>query len=120
MSLFQTGNFNLNSGESSTWKVECDALTDEDLRTLAYIATTNVLFKIGISYGTVEGVPTGGLRFAKELEKYATGQHLLIADDVLTTGNSMERLRNGREAIGIVIFARAKPPPWIHAIWSLY
>lgn len=114
--LFQTGSFRLANGQSSTHKVECDALSCNDWITLAYLAS-----KILPPFGFVEGVPTGGLKFAKRLESHATPgcSTLLIADDVFTTGGSMERYRNGRNAIGIVAFSRGSPPEWIRAIWQL-
>jgi hypothetical protein len=35
MNLFQLGSFTLASGKSSYWKLECDALADDDIKTLA-------------------------------------------------------------------------------------
>ena len=35
MILFQSGHFTLHSGAHTFWKVDCDALTDGDLDTLA-------------------------------------------------------------------------------------
>ena len=71
-------------------------------------------------FGCVEGVPRGGVRLATALERYITvGDDLLIVDDVLTTGLSMERHRDGREAFGIVVFARGLCPNWISSIWNL-
>lgn len=112
MSLFQRGDFVAASGATLPWKVECDALTPEDWRTLAGAVAGAVRF------GTVEGVPRGGLAFAEALAPYASTGPLLIVDDVLTTGGSMERHRAGRDAIGVVAFARVgELPPWITAVW---
>lgn len=38
MNLFKNGNFTLHSGAQSNYKIDCDALTDKDLETLALIA----------------------------------------------------------------------------------
>ena len=116
--LFARGEFLLASDSVSDWKVECDALTDADVHTLAILMS-----RIVGSYGSVEGVPTGGWRFAKELESFivpgrADGP-LLIVDDVFTTGGSMERHRAGRDAIGVVAFARGPLPEWIQAVWHV-
>ena len=47
-----------------------------------------------IRFSTVYGIPTGGERLAKALEKYTTENScFLIVDDVFTTGNSMEKAR---------------------------
>jgi len=66
-----------------------------------------------LKFGAVEGVPSGGLRFAEALRQYQSAGPLLIADDVLTTGASMELHRAGRDALGVVIFARGPCPAWV-------
>lgn len=109
--LFQFGSFILHSGEYSDFKIDCDALTDDDLKALAFITAKRLP-----PYWKVEGVPSGGLRFALSLQKYLSDIHtrfVLIVDDVLTTGASMERQRDGRNAIGVVIFARGPVPDWV-------
>ena len=111
--LFQSGAFALHSGELSNWRIDCDALTDADIETLALVVAEGVG-----DFGTVEGVPKGGLRLAKALEVYAQGGSLLIVDDVLTTGASMEEQRAGREAVGAVIFARGECPAWVTPLFS--
>lgn len=108
MNLFQTGNFTFHSGLKNSFKIECDALTYDDWQSLAQIAA-----KILPPFGSVEGVPEGGLNLAKMLEEYVSQGPLLIVDDVLTTGGSMEVQRNNRKAIGLVVFARTTPPDWI-------
>jgi orotate phosphoribosyltransferase len=114
MSLFQRGAFKLHSGAFTDWKIDCDALTDEDIETLAE--------QIGrrFRFGSVEGVPTGGLRLAVALERYLLPDSLplLIVDDVLTTGASMEEQRAGRDAIGVVIFSRGACPGWVTPIFQ--
>lgn len=117
MSLFQVGDFQGHSGRRLTWKVECDALTVVDWQDLASIAFHEGLVR---PFGVVEGVPSGGLILAKALVQYKTRGHpgLLIVDDVLTTGGSMEVHRAGREAQGLVIFARGPCPSWITALWQ--
>jgi orotate phosphoribosyltransferase len=120
VNLFWYGDFKLHSGEETFFKIDCDALSDEDLDTLARLATEMLT-----TYCDVEGVPTGGTRFAKALEKYAwkiegaVNPPLLIVDDVLTTGASMEEQRAGRKAQGIVIFARGQCPDWVKAIFKM-
>ena len=113
MNLFQLGDFSLHSGAKSNWKIDCDALTDADWATLAWIIQTRVKF------GAVEGVPRGGLKLAAALLNYQTSGPLLIVDDVLTTGGSMEKQRAGREAIGYVVFARGHCASWIRHIFDV-
>lgn len=117
MNLFQLGDFILHSGNRTPVKIDCDALTDDDLVTVAFmIARLQPL-----PFGTVEGVPTGGLRLAKALQEYCTpGAGLLIVDDVYTTGASMETQRAGRPALGAVIFSRNDlVPAWITPLFRV-
>ena len=113
MNLFVKQQFIANSGQFLEWKIECDALTDEDIETLAYVGAGLCTF------GSVIGIPRGGLRLAKALEQYITSGPPLIVDDVLTTGGSMLSAHIGRpDAIGLVIFARGTTPTWVCAIFS--
>lgn len=115
MHLFQTGNFTLHSGSQSDFKIVCDVLYQADWMTIARQVAMWTTFQ------KVEGVPQGGIPFADALSYYASPYGcvpLLIVDDVLSTGRSMEQQRNGREAVGVVLFARGKCPPWITAIWK--
>lgn len=120
MNLFNTGEFRLNSGLSSDFKIDADALTDEDIQALAHIIKDRI-----VPFGWVEGVPTGGLRLAAALSPFATPDDTdlgLIADDVMTTGNSLEKQRAGRWAMGIVLFNRfpmgKDSPEWIESVWK--
>lgn len=119
--LFQQGVFELHSGDTSKFKIECGALTKPDWDTLAQIVTAKLKF----SY--VIGVPTGGLMFAESLKPYTSDGNYpwLIVDDVLTTGGSMEEAKNTfvesvMEIRGIVLFARQKTPDWIESIFQMW
>lgn len=122
MALFNRGNFKLHSGEESWFKIDCDALTDEDLDTLALLVMEDERI---LHFDKVEGIPSGGLRFAKALGKYARYENIknpkvLIVDDVLTTGRSMEEQRAHRNDVqGVVIFARETCPAWIVPLFSM-
>lgn len=113
--LFTLGMFRMHSGDVGRWKIECDALTDSDMECLALMLSE----RLG-PFDLVEGVPMGGLRLADALSVHSTeGGALLIADDVLTTGVSMEEQRDGRDCIGAVVFARGPCPSWITPLFSL-
>lgn len=127
--LFQTGDYTLSSGIDSWFKIDCDALSDGSIETLA-----RMVCRLVGPFSSVEGVPTGGLRLARTLQQYAceSGPHLIV-DDVFTTGGSMERAyrawRERKEAaggvgfplgcVGAVIFARGKCPFWVAAVCPL-
>lgn len=122
MSLFKKGRIKLHSGGVSDFKIECDALTFTDLETLAYLISKKFKF------GNVTGISGGGLMLAAALSEYMTPEdpHFLIVDDVLTTGNSMERVREyvicdkSSNIIGVVIFARGKCPEWVTPIFQMW
>jgi hypothetical protein len=112
--LFQLGTFTLNGGDIVPYKIECDALVDQDWATLAWLIAARLP-----GFGAVEGVPRGGLALARHLAPYATSGPLLVVDDVLTTGGSMEALRKDRDVIGAVVFAREPPPYWVMALFTM-
>ena len=116
MSLFIREDFISHAGLPLTWKVECDALTDNDYEALAKIVSEKLTFR------DVKGIPRGGIPFEKALKPYRTNDDndpLLIADDVYTTGTSMREVYE-EGAIGIVVFARNEiTDDWIKAIWQL-
>jgi len=126
--IFQSGDFALNSGAHSSWKLECDALTDQDITTLAEM----IRILVGPFCG-VEGVPRGGSKLAEACMQHLRGYgpHLIV-DDVLTSGGSMERARVAayqRDGVdmsqrphyvaGVVLFARGRCPDWISAVFQM-
>lgn len=136
--LFQLGNFTLRSGAKSAWKIECDALTPDDWVALARMAS-----EILPPFRGAIGVPRGGLPFAHALNHYATGERShpwLIAEDVCTTGGSMERylehLRHNplesykdleeyradppyKNVIGVTVFLRGVCPAWVTPLFTM-
>jgi hypothetical protein len=113
MNLFERKTFNSHSGLPLQWKIECDALTVEDLSTLAFLVSLKYRF------GSVVGVPTGGLRFASALQPYCTSGPRLIVDDVLTTGKSINEYKKFDDDIGVVIFSRGSCPDWVTPIFEV-
>lgn len=114
--LFVGGEFTAHSGDTLPFKIECDALTTADMETLANIVSQHIQFS------EVHGVPEGGLPFAKALEQQTSSEgEVLIVDDVLTTGASMEEMKEkvGGNPVGVVIFARGPCPGWVKPILKL-
>lgn len=128
MNLFDYGVFKLHSGNTSYYKIDCDALTDKDIESLAFVISQQQIY-----FSSVFGIPTGGLRLANALQQFAEPNRLnlpiLIVDDVYTTGNSMREFKAKikREypdipVIGIVVFDRSKKgtyvPNWIGSLFK--
>ena len=116
-SLFRWGEFKLSSGSTSCFKIDTDALEPADWYSIACL-----VMRMMPPFSKVEGVPRGGLPLARMLREraYATSAGgLLIVDDVLSTGASMEKKRAGRKAKGFVVFSRAEPPPWVTALFTM-
>jgi len=107
--LFIRKDFVSHSGLNLTWKIDCDALKEDDWAALAFMVSEHV------NFGKVYGIPRGGTAFAEALEPYVTEGPTLIVDDVLTTGGSMLEAcaSYGPESYGIVVFARGSCPDWI-------
>lgn len=126
--LFQRGDFVLASGLNSSFKIDGDALTDEDIETIAWMINGN----LWRDFGSVQGVPRGGLRLADAMRKYARPyktDRILIVDDVWTTGDSMRKYIHENitgvgltnEVIGAIIFARAPVKEgWVLPLLSLW
>ena len=118
MNLFQLGNFVSHAGKELEWKIECDALTDEDWECLAKMIADRC------SFGTVHGIPTGGLKLANALVKYCDPKNpfRLVVDDVYTTGMSMRQEMQSGD-IGFVVFARKRidydPERYVRALFTM-
>jgi orotate phosphoribosyltransferase len=110
MSLFQHGPFTSTSGITLPYKIECDALTDEDWEVIAQQA-----LDILPPFRWVYGVPRGGLRLAALLQfhRSSMSKTALFVDDVWTTGGSMRKAIRGlgvEKWMGYVAFARGPLP----------
>lgn len=125
--LFNNSPFISASGLELDWKIDCDCLTDEALDCIAEVVSEEITFN------EVVGVPTGGLRLAAAFKSYAYDSGaireipiILLVDDVVTTGKSMENtlalLRQTKPrsiVIGFAIFGRGDWPEWIQVMWVL-
>lgn len=126
MGLFARKSFRMHSGGVSDYKIDCDALTIDDIKTIASIIVKR-LEKNGETFSEVYGIPRGGTKLADALRRYAKpdGKFLLIVDDVFTTGSSMEEVKmkfNKRESLCIVIFARDdhEKPFWVRPVFQMW
>lgn len=121
MNLFQSGKFMLHSGGYSDFKIECDALTEQDWQALAL-----QIARRAEPFGDVLGIPKGGLRLSEWMRPFRKrGGPLLIVDDVSTTGNSMIEYMCHYHTyptgvIGWVVFARGEMPPGVNALFRMH
>jgi len=93
MKLFQDGDFKSHAGLPLKWKLECDAITDDEWRCLAKMVMD---YQERPFYKAV-GIPRGGLKFAEAMNKYASGNEedsIMVCDDVFTTGTSFREFIN--------------------------
>ena len=118
MNLFQLGNFVSHAGKELEWKIECDALTDDDWECLAKMISEKTQF------GSVYGIPRGGTKLANALQKYCNPKNplRLVVDDVWTTGKSMRDVMQKND-IGFVVFARERilfsPEFYVRALFTM-
>lgn len=126
MTLFQYGNFVLKSGMSTSWKIDCDALTESDWATLAFMAAHRLgLFRKGQRWHFDRVFSCGGAadNFARHLVVYGMGNghcdrgYALIAEDVVTTGDTMKAVADKtglKRCRGVAVFARGRSvPAWV-------
>jgi hypothetical protein len=111
--------FTLHSGGKSRLLIDCTTLTDADWRGIAY-----ALAGLLPPFRDAVGIPRGGLPLERALTPYATDDDalpLLLCDDVLTTGASMEQYRGivAPPVIGAVFIARGPCPGWITPLLRL-
>lgn len=123
MTLFVRKDWIMHSGETSSYKIECDGLTFADLATLCYLIHQKY------SFYDVYGIPTGATKIENELRQYCDPESdtFLVVDDVLTTGASMidgykiAKKRGAENIQGVVLFARAKNElDWVDCLFTIW
>ena len=85
--LFRSIDFKSHAGLDLSWKIEMDALSENEWFTIA-----RMILEISPPFHSAIGIPRGGMLLGELLNKYGTGNEedpFCIVDDVLTTGKSM-------------------------------
>tara|TARA_R110002167_G_scaffold74467_4_gene208411 strand:+ start:334 stop:738 length:405 start_codon:yes stop_codon:yes gene_type:complete len=86
--LFQEEDFVSHAGIPLKWKIECDAIMEEEWDCLALM----IHEKSGGTCREAVGIPRGGVPLADAINKrFATGKdedYIFVVDDVYTTGKS--------------------------------
>ena len=119
--LFQKVDFKSHAGLDLSWKIEMDALSDNEWKCIAHMIT-----ELSQPFRAAIGIPRGGLKLGGYLNEYSTQNPkdpYLIVDDVLTTGGSMEEFKEehfkDKKVVGWVVFARRKPADWINTLFQM-
>ena len=129
--LFKSINFKSHSGLNLSWKIECEALSDPEWATIS-----KMIMELTPPFQQAVGIPRGGVKLGDLLNEHATGNEkdpVCIVDDVLATGESMEQFLSQYQrkelhswnrtvpfmAIGWVVFARARTPDWVSALFQM-
>jgi len=117
--------FRMHSGRTSHFKIECDELTNDEIDAFAML-----IAEMMHPFGKVYGIPRGGMRIREALLPYLQpmSERVLIVDDVLTTGRSMNEKRfeligEGHRIdliIGAVMFSRGPQPMWVDSVFNLH
>ena len=124
MNIFQEVDFKSHSGLDLSWKIECDGVSKKEWKCL----TEMIMDYEKRPFQSAIGIPRGGVVLGSYLNQYSTenpDDPILIVDDVLTTGGSMEEFkrermfRNPTKYIGWVVFARGFPPQWCRALFQM-
>ena len=124
MNIFQEVDFKSHSGLDLSWKIECDGVSKKEWKCL----TEMIMDYEKKPFQSAIGIPRGGVVLGSYLNQYSTenpDDPILIVDDVLTTGGSMEEFkrermfRNPTKYIGWVVFARGFPPQWCRALFQM-
>jgi len=124
MNIFQEVDFKSHSGLDLSWKIECDGVSKKEWKCLAEM----IMDYEKRPFQSAIGIPRGGVMLGSYLNQYSTenpDDPILIVDDVLTTGGSMEvfkrerMFRNPTKYIGWVVFARGFPPQWCRALFQM-
>ena len=127
MSLFQWGNFTLHSGMQTWWRIDCDNLTNSEIHLLAKLIAEKVGTYHEVSCpeshpgSAVHGLKAALLQYREP--RYAGKKIMLLVDDVLTSGATMQHIKdlNNKyyEYKGAVIFARGLCPDWVTPIFQM-
>ena len=123
MDLFQKVDFISHAGIPMSWKIECDAISNDEWSALA---------KMIMEYQTepfraAVGIPRGGVLLGYALNKYASGDPdhpYLIADDVYTTGTSFREFCEQQshvqsEVYCWAVFARKPTTDGVRALFTM-
>ena len=122
MKLFQDGDFISHAGLPLSWKIECDAISEEEWRCLAKM----IMEYQTAPFSKAEGIPRGGVPLGNALNEYASGNPedpVLVADDVYTTGTSFQEYCDvkytGKNVYKWCVFARRPTRNGVRALFTM-
>ena len=120
--LFQKVDFISHAGLPLTWKIECDAISDNEWIALAHIIRQYEKR----NWCEAVGIPRGGVALGEALDKYSTGDQndpVLVVDDVYTTGKSFKEYvaehNLDDDTIKWAVFARKPTADGVKALFTM-
>jgi hypothetical protein len=120
--LFQKIDFISHAGLPLTWKLECDAISDNEWITLAHMIREYE----DQNWQYAVGIPTGATKLGEILTRYGTGSvkdPVLIVDDVYTTGKSFidfeAKHYADKKVIKWAVFARKPTENGVKALFTM-
>ena len=102
ISIFQTGSFETPQGVVP-WRIDCEQLSLDDWEALALMLSEMIN-----PFGTVEAASPSGQPFADSLSKHTSTGPLLIVNDVMFTGRTMETARAGKRSLDLASRANTR------------
>ena len=119
--LFQKVDFESHAGLDLSWKIEMDALSENEWKCI-----THMIMELSQPFRAAIGIPRGGVKLGQYLNEHSTQKEedpYLIVDDVMTTGGSMTEYKKehfkDKFSIGWVVFARSHVPIWCDALFRM-
>lgn len=135
MSIFKSQRVLAASGKELHWIIDCDDFTDAELGVFAKLIIAKYPNFWSVThptshYGSCVPRLATAIASIRGSIPASQGEYVLIVDDVLTTGQSMEQLAQGyrtkrtwndqlAKVVGAVIFARDVCPPWITPLFTM-
>jgi hypothetical protein len=122
MTIFRKGEFQLYSGRTAEWNIDCGNLSDEDWECIR-----DLILERFPNFSKVDYAARSGEKLRDLLTPFSTSGDILLVNDVLDIQAFQDRRLwyrtranyHNKEIIGYVVFAMMPCPNWVRALWQL-